>query len=102
MAQISDGSTLYKSDGFYINIVNHRLFEGLPDDGFVMFSRHHEADFSLGNDFFPAIGVSAHVGPTGLSDGKGSTGISIGILTNDRPYRVIRGIEYAETASTSE
>ena len=47
-----------------------------------------------------AIGVSAHTGPTSLPDGKESTGILIQILTNDRPYRVLKGIEYAEAAST--
>ena len=94
---------LYKgSDGFYINTVNSRLLNNnLPDEGHVMFSIHHEADFSLGKDFFPAIGVAAHVGPMTLPDGKESTGISIGILTNDRPYRVLRGIEYAETDATA-
>ena len=65
-----------------------------------MFSVHHEADFSLGKDFFPAIGVSAHAGPMSLPDGKESTGILIQILTNDRPYRVLKRIEYAETTST--
>ena len=84
-----------------MNIVNHRLFDRLPDDGLVMFSVHHEADFSLGKDFFPAIGVASHVGPTALPDGKESRGISIEVLTNDRPYRVLRGIEYAETDATA-
>ena len=55
-----------------MNIVNHRLLDGLPDDGFVMFSGHHEADFSLEQDLFPAIGVSAHAGPMTLPDGKES------------------------------
>ena len=67
-----------------------------------MFFVHHEADLSLGKDFFPAIGVVSHVDPTALPDGKGSMGISIDILTNDRPYRVLRSIEYAETDATAE
>ena len=99
---LTEPEALYKgSDGFYINIVNHGLLDSLPDDGLVMFSIHHEVDVSLGKNFFPAIGVAAHAGPMTLPDGKESRGISIGILTNDRPYRVLRGIEYAETASTA-
>ena len=99
---LTETEFLYKGvGGFYFNIVDHRLFDRLSDDGLVMFSVHHEADFSLGKDFFPAIGVASHVGPTGLPDGKESMGISIEILTNGRPYRVIRGIEYAETDATA-
>ena len=99
---LTETEFLYKGEGgFYMNIVNHRLFDRLPDDGLVMFSVHDEADFSLGKDFFPAIGVAAHVGPMALPDGKESRGISIGILTNDRPYRVLRGIEYSETDATA-
>ena len=100
MQLLLEPETLYKMDGLYINIVNHHLLDGLPDDGLVMFSVHHEADFSLGKDFFPAIGVSAHAGPMSLPDGTESTGILIQILTNDRPYRVLKRIEYDETTST--
>ena len=99
---LTETEFLYKGEGgFYMNIIDHHRFDRLPDDGLVMFSKHHEADLSLGKDFFPAIGVASHVGPTGLPDGKGSMGISIEILTNDRPYRVLRGIEYAETDATA-
>ena len=99
---LTEPEFLYKGvGGFYMNIVNHRLLDRLPDDGLVMFSIHHEADFSPDKDFFPAIGVAAHVGPMTLPDGKETTGISIGILTNDRPYRVLAGIEYSETDATA-
>ena len=99
---LTETELLYKDrGGFYFNIVNHRRLDGLPDDGLVMFFIHHEADLSLGKDFFPAIGVAVHVGPIALPDGKESRGISIDILTNDRPYRVLRGIEYSETDATA-
>ncbi len=98
---LTETEFLYKGEGgFYMNIIDHHRFDRLPDDWLVMFSKHHEADLSLGKDFFPAIGVASHVGPTGLPDGKGSMGISIDILTNDRLYRVLKGIEYAEAGST--
>ena len=36
---LTETEFLYKGvDGFYMNIVNHRLFDRLPDDGLVMFS----------------------------------------------------------------
>ena len=74
-----------------------RHLETLPDDALVVFQSDN-MDTSLP---FSAMAVSFTVKLILLPDGKETTGISIEILTNDRPYRVLRGIEYAETDATA-
>jgi hypothetical protein len=74
-----------------------RHLETLPDDALVVFESDN-TDTSLA---FCAMAVSFTVKLILLPDGKETTGISIEILTNDRPYRVLRGIEYAETDATA-
>lgn len=77
---------LYKYGGFYVTINNHRFFDGLPDDGYVVFQACREAYFSLGKDFFPAIGVVPCAGQvimTGLTilpDDSESTYVMVELL----------------------
>ena len=88
---LKEPDALYKMDGFYINIINRRLFEGLPDEGLVRFFPHHESGLPISANFFsasffPAIGVFAYASNIILPDGKESTGLVVSLLPNDRDY----------------
>ena len=88
---LKEPESLYKIDGFYINIINRRLFKGLPNEGLVTFFPHHEAGLPIGaiffsSNFFPAIGVSAYASNVILPDGKKSMGLIVSLLPNDRDY----------------
>ena len=87
---LKEPELLYKgSDGFYVNIVNRRICEDLPDEGVVRFMPHHEANLPIGAelfppDFFPAIGVFAYAGLNILPNS--SEGVTIDLIRNDRDY----------------